>query len=124
MIFSTMSEANLVFSSQFIICLGFCLIVGSTKSSFSSFGNVSEHIISKRYANDQTCGQRENSLSLVVGGESFTRGEWPYTVAIFYVESRGPQFICGGTIISRTALLTGNNSKALLELLTFVSTYL
>lgn len=101
--------ANFANSSKFIYSFILFLYIGLSNSFIVSFENVTQHRISKRMINDITCGQNENSVSLISGGDTFPRGEWPYTLALFYVGDKGAEFMCGGTIISKTTMLTGKS---------------
>lgn len=51
------------------------------------------------------CGTVNLVKSLVVGGDKADRLEWPFLVAVY---KKSPyEFICGGTLLSHTHVLTG-----------------
>lgn len=56
-----------------------------------------------------SCGIVKTTLeirSLIFGGEEVKRGEWPWLVAIFQIDTFGTNFACGGNLISRKAVVT------------------
>lgn len=66
------------------------------------------HRISKISSN-QNCGIPKVHLeirSLIFGGESIKRGEWPWLVAIYLANPLGISFACGGNLISPKAVIT------------------
>jgi Trypsin len=81
------------------------------KSFVESHNSSATHEIVKRWTNEQECGTTLASVSLIIGGETFPRGEWPFAVAVFEIDENVTKFICGGTIISRNHILTGKKNK-------------
>lgn len=55
-----------------------------------------------------TCGVSKTPLPLIVGGQNFTRGAFPWIVALLHTGWTPPKFFCGGTLISKTFVITGN----------------
>ncbi|XP_055375409.1 transmembrane protease serine 11D-like [Condylostylus longicornis] len=58
------------------------------------------------------CGTINLSRPLIVGGQTFQSGSWPWLTALFRKSTKS--FICGGSLISKTTILTaahcfGNN---------------
>lgn len=54
-----------------------------------------------------SCGKNSLQKSgLIYGGKSFARGKWPWMVAM---SSKGRGFICSGTLISKTKVVTGKH---------------
>lgn len=53
------------------------------------------------------CGVPSQSTSLVVGGDDFPRGSWPWMVAIMQRNVTPPTLLCGGVLISESKVLTG-----------------
>lgn len=43
----------------------------------------------------------------MVGGRLLDRGDWPWLVAIFVLNTLGLEFHCSGSIITRSYVLTG-----------------
>lgn len=56
--------------------------------------------------NDESCGVSLVTNQLIAKGESVAKGQFPWLVAIFMVRNLGPEFLCGGNLISRTHVLT------------------
>lgn len=57
----------------------------------------------------EVCGRphaKNNFVSLVVGGETVTRGAWPWLVAVYLNKVVGPTFNCGGNLISAKTVVT------------------
>lgn len=42
----------------------------------------------------------------LVGGQDVAQGSWPWLVAIFINRVPGPEYICGGTLVSEKAIVT------------------
>lgn len=59
----------------------------------------------------ETCGLAKRYLGLVVRGSSFTRGQYPWIVALlnyeYHTQERPPSFFCGATLISSELVITG-----------------
>lgn len=56
---------------------------------------------------NQQCGVPTQSTSLVIGGNNFQRGTWPWMVALMQKETTPPKLFCGGVLVSTTKVLTG-----------------
>jgi hypothetical protein len=54
----------------------------------------------------QECGKSEFTSGLVVTGKRTSRGEWPFLVALYFVEPEN--FFCGASLISTQHVLTGD----------------
>lgn len=54
-----------------------------------------------------TCGVPKHKTGLIVNGQSFSRGDYPWIVALVYTTTSPPSFFCGGTIISSTFVISG-----------------
>lgn len=68
------------------------------------------------------CGVPKLSLGLVVRGRNFSRGDFPWMVALTYTNTQPPSFFCGGIIISTTYVLTGKKTiwkQMIIELSSF-----
>lgn len=61
------------------------------------------------------CGRTPSSIvNLIVNGRNETRGEAPWNVAVYSSEnSKVPDFICGGTLISAELVVSGNSNSYL-----------
>lgn len=61
------------------------------------------------------CGRTPSSIvNLIVNGRKETRGEAPWNVAVYSSEnSKVPDFICGGTLISAELVVSGNSNSYL-----------
>ncbi|XP_022837673.1 chymotrypsin-like elastase family member 2A [Spodoptera litura] len=56
---------------------------------------------------DQSCGRRKVvHTELIVHGQPTKSGDWPWHVALFTVEGNIVKYICGGTLLSKTLVLT------------------
>jgi len=57
------------------------------------------------------CGLKAsgNGQFLVVNGAPFSAGLWPWMSAIFHTSQTGLDFKCGGTLISKFHVITGNS---------------
>ncbi|XP_058054993.1 transmembrane protease serine 9-like [Anopheles bellator] len=53
------------------------------------------------------CGQRKiNKMPLIVNGVRSLAGEWPWHAAIFELSKRSREYVCGGTLISESHIVT------------------
>lgn len=52
-----------------------------------------------------SCGKVSFSIGFVVGGTETIRGQWPFLVALFNLETS--KFFCGGSLITTKHVLTG-----------------
>jgi secreted trypsin-like serine protease len=55
-----------------------------------------------------SCGLAALVQPLIVNGNAVKRGVWPWLTAIFQITDSGLEFICGGTLISKNHVITGN----------------
>lgn len=56
------------------------------------------------------CGRRQIShTGLITGGQPTKPGDWPWHVAIYRLKTSSSEqkYICGGTLISKTRVVTG-----------------
>lgn len=60
----------------------------------------------KRNVN-QSCGLPSQTTSLIIGGNDFQRGAWPWMVALMVKSTLSPKLFCGGVLVSSTKVLTG-----------------
>lgn len=80
-----------------------CVTCQSLSSSNNTEFSYSRH---KRSESDQ-CGIPSQTTGLVIGGEEFIRGQWPWMVALMQKNSTPPKLFCGGVLISSNKVLTG-----------------
>jgi secreted trypsin-like serine protease len=57
--------------------------------------------------NSNSCGIPSQSTSLVIGGDEFPRGSWPWMVALMNRNITPPELFCGGILVSENKVLTG-----------------
>ena len=48
------------------------------------------------------CGVPSQSIGLIIKGNNFDRGKWPWMTAVMLKVDNKNKFICGGVLISRT----------------------
>lgn len=56
----------------------------------------------------EVCGFPSQVTSLIIGGDNFQRGTWPWMVAMMERTVSPPKFFCGGVLVTKTKVLTGN----------------
>lgn len=88
---------------MFIKCLTIFIVLSIT--SFSVFGDNATHARIRR--NNDACGIPSQSTSLIIRGNDFQRGAWPWMVAIMQKTTSPPRLFCGGVLVSSTKVLTG-----------------
>lgn len=59
----------------------------------------------------QTCGVSKLNFGLIVKEQSFSRGSFPWIVALMYTATEPASFFCGGTLISTTFVVSGEELK-------------
>lgn len=57
--------------------------------------------------NSLACGTPKRMSGLIVKGQNFTRGSFPWIVALMSTETEAVSFFCSGTIISPTYVVSG-----------------
>lgn len=58
-------------------------------------------------SSDGACGVSKVPSGFIVRGNSFSRGEFPWIVALMQTRIQPVSFFCGGTLISSTFVVTG-----------------
>lgn len=53
------------------------------------------------------CGVSKVPSGLIVRGSGFSRGDFPWIVALMQTKNQPVSFFCGGTLISSTFVITG-----------------
>lgn len=53
------------------------------------------------------CGVAKINRGLIVGGRTFSRGKFPWIVALMNIRIRPAQYFCGGTLISSDFVISG-----------------
>ncbi|CAG4972203.1 unnamed protein product [Colias eurytheme] len=66
-----------------------------------------DHAETKKKLLDQSCGRRKIKYTeLIVNGATTQPGDWPWHVAIYRLDKTVVKYICGGTLISKSFVLT------------------
>lgn len=55
------------------------------------------------------CGSSARHSGLIVHGSNFTRGDYPWIVALMYTKNGEKGFFCSGTLVSSRHVVTGKN---------------
>lgn len=87
--------------------LSILLVLSAVESFEGKFDRTNSRF--KRYSNEQ-CGVPTQSTSLIIGGSTFQRGTWPWMVALMQKNISPPKLFCGGVLVSKTKVLTGEKS--------------
>lgn len=69
--------------------------------------NASPQNQGERATNIERCGNPSQSTSLVINGNDFQRGTWPWMVALMLKTASAPKLFCGGVLVSSNKVLTG-----------------
>ena len=73
---------------------------------YTSISNAQPLAIS--LSTSETCGRKKIAhTALIVHGQSTKAGHWPWHVALFRIDRISLQYMCGGTLLSKTLVLTG-----------------
>lgn len=80
----------------FILIAAFAVIV---ESSHSTKNRTRREI--------ESCGVPKVATGLIVRGQNFPRGSFPWMVALIYTGSSPPKIFCAGTLISKTFVISG-----------------
>lgn len=64
-------------------------------------------IVTRTKRSSETCGVSKSRMGLIVHGQPFPRGAFPWIVALMFTETRPPTFFCAGTLISKTFVISG-----------------
>lgn len=54
-----------------------------------------------------TCGVPKIEMGLIIRGQDFQRGSFPWIVALTHLDYEPPKFFCAGTLISKTFVISG-----------------
>jgi secreted trypsin-like serine protease len=75
------------------------------------------HLSAQRFKRQsQSCGVPfKKSVGLILGGETFERGAWPWMVAMFTQKNKVEKFFCSGTLVSSTKVVTGEKLTLISE---------
>lgn len=65
------------------------------------------------------CGRVYKTESLIRGGNTTLRDQWPFIVALYDIRST-PAYICGGTLLSDRHILTGKYHHFVTEQLKYL----
>ncbi|CAG5047640.1 unnamed protein product [Parnassius apollo] len=61
------------------------------------------------------CGKAKRGVALIWHGQSYSRGEWPWLVAIYQNKDRTLSFVCSGTLVSDKHVITDDIALFTLE---------
>lgn len=59
------------------------------------------------------CGVSKGPTGFIVRGQRFSRGDFPWIVALLHTRDGPPSFFCGGTLISSTFVVSGKVNQDL-----------
>lgn len=72
---------------------------------------------SRQIRQTNNCGIAGTGKGLINNGESFERGKWPWMVAMLRkVSNSTSKFFCGGNLISRDKVLTGEIKRLFMKI--------
>lgn len=69
-------------------------------------------VVNRSARNTDTCGISKKGAGLVVRGQNFRRGDFPWIVALIYTLTKPPSYFCGGTLISTKFVLSGKYTQS------------
>ena len=87
---------------MFVKCVLILIVLSSIKAIYGNNFTLKRVRRSKR-----ECGITSESTGLILGGNIFPRGSWPWMVALMKKTSSPPIFFCGGVLVSSIKILTG-----------------
>lgn len=67
----------------------------------------SSTVTNRSRENADTCGISINETGSIDQGQNFARGSFPWIVALMHAGYTTPKLFCGGTLISKTFVITG-----------------
>lgn len=74
--------------------------------SLIDLNNTSD--ISRAKRQNVACGvSSKKDVALIINGEEFAKGTWPWMVAMFKKTNAKEEFFCGGTMVSTDKVITG-----------------
>lgn len=79
--------------------------------SLFAIASSAEADSSRLQSSADTCGIPKVTSGYIVRGQSFSRGNFPWIVALVYTKVRPPAFFCAGTLISQRFVITGKKIK-------------
>jgi Trypsin len=83
------------------------LIVLSVTSSCLAINSTATRVKRQSHV---VCGVPSQSTSLVIRGNDFQRGTWPWMVALMRKTESPPKLFCGGVLVTTTKVLTGESA--------------
>lgn len=81
-------------------CIGLTIIC-------AMFGAFPALEIKMSSESDNTCGVPKIHFGMIVHGQNFRRGSFPWTVALMHTATKPAKFFCAGTLISETFVISG-----------------
>lgn len=67
----------------------------------------SSEVLNRSLRSVDDCGVPKIKTGLIVQGQSFPRGSYPWIVALMHQGFKPPRFFCGGTLISNVFVISG-----------------
>lgn len=67
-------------------------------------------MVNRSKRNIETCGVPKVRVGMIIHGQSFERGAFPWIVALLHTGFNPYKFFCGGTLISKTFVISGKYS--------------
>lgn len=86
-----------------------CEVLTNESASKKLFEEVQEENYQESFYNFD-CGEVSFSAGHVIGGTASKRGQWPFLVALYNLETN--KFFCGGSLITSKNVLTGKTPSA------------
>ena len=84
-----------------------CLVILVSLSVAFETVNGNNATLKRVRRNNGACGIPSQSTSLIIRGNDFPRGTWPWMVALMQKATSPPRLFCGGVLVSSTKILTG-----------------
>ncbi|XP_075219545.1 uncharacterized protein LOC142323596 [Lycorma delicatula] len=78
-----------------------------------NLNEFSEEILGTSSSNSVECGLVDKSIAgtaapapLITNGQNTSRGQWPWHIALYKIEGIHLTYVCGGTLVTETAVIT------------------
>lgn len=83
--------------------------IAHQRSCFHSTVGNSQQLASNSVG---SCGEVKLAVPLVTSGQSTHRGQWPWHVALYLIEGINLSYHCGGSLVSKNKVITGEFSSS------------
>lgn len=81
--------------------------------SFFAICVYSKTVAKRLERSTDNCGIPKINSGLIFGGGNFSRGYFPWIVALTYTETHPPKFFCAATILTSSFVVTGEQNELL-----------